>query len=209
LERLLAYWRERLAGAPALLDLPFDRPRPPVQRFRGISEHLEIEPEVAEALRAFAQGEGATLFMTLVSAYATLLHRYSREPDLLLGTPTANRWPAELEGLLGFFANTMALRVDLAGDPPFRELLSRVRSAVLADFAHQELPFEKIVEELKPGRDVSHNPIYQAVFALETSPKPYRLDLPGLSLDPLPPVEGTAKFDLALYMGDHGGRLAG
>jgi len=209
LERLLGYWRQRLAGAPALLDLPFDRPRPPVQRYHGISEHLEVEPAVAGALRAFAQGEGATLFMTLSSAYATLLHRYSGEPDMVLGTPTANRWPGELEPLLGFFANTMALRVDLSGDPTFRELLGRMRSAVLADYAHQELPFEKIVEELRPKRDVSHNPIYQVVFALETSPRPYRLDLAGLSLVPLLPVEGTAKFDLALYMGDHGGRLSG
>ncbi len=209
LSRLLAYWRQRLDGAPAVLDLPLDRPRPPVQRYRGISELLEIEPRVADALRAFAQGEGATLFMTLVAAYATLLERYSGEPDLVLGTPTANRWPAELEGLLGFFANTMALRVDLSGDPTFRELLGRIQRSVLADYAHQEMPFEKIVEELRPGRDVSHNPIYQVVFALETSPRPYRLALPGLSLTPLPPVEGTAKFDLALYMGDHGGRLAG
>jgi amino acid adenylation domain-containing protein len=209
LARLLAYWRQRLAGAPALLDLPLDRPRPPVQRYHGISELLEVDPEVAAALRAFAGGEGATLFMTLVAAYATLLHRYSGESDLVLGTPAANRWPAELEALLGFFANTLPLRLDLAGDPTFRDLLGRVRGSVLADLAQQEIPFEKIVEDLRPGRDLSHNPIYQVVFALETSPRPLRLDLPGLTMTPLPPVQGTAKFDLALYMGDHGGRLAG
>jgi amino acid adenylation domain-containing protein len=210
LERLLAYWRQRLAGAPAALEMPADRPRPPAQSYRGVSELLTFDGEAAQALRAFARDESATLFMALLAAYAALLLRYTGEPDLVLGTPTANRWHAELEPLIGFFANTMALRVDLSGDPTFRELLGRVRSLALADFAHQEMPFEKIVEELRPDRDLSHNPVYQVVFALETSARPDYLDLPGgLRVTPLPPTEGTAKFDLALYMDDRGGRLGG
>jgi amino acid adenylation domain-containing protein len=209
LDRLLAYWRQRLAGAPTAVDMPFDRPRPPVQTYHGISELLEVEPEAAHAFRAFARDEGVTLFMTLFSVYVTLLHRTTGETDLVLGTPTANRWRAELEPLLGFFANTMALRVDLSGDPTFRELLGRVRAAALADFDHQEMPFEKLVEELRPERDLSHNPIYQVVFALESSSRPDRLDLPDLCITPLPPTEGTSKFDLALYMEDRGGHLTG
>ncbi|HYN22226.1 MAG TPA: condensation domain-containing protein, partial [Thermoanaerobaculia bacterium] len=209
IERLLAYWRQRLAGAPAALEMPTDRPRPPAQSYRGVSELLAIDGDSAGTLRAFAREENATLFMTLLAVFAALLHRYSGETDLVLGTPTANRWHAELEPLIGFFANTMALRVDLSGNPTFRDLLGRVRTSALADFAQQELPFEKIVEELRPDRDLSHNPIYQVVFALETSARPDHLDLPGLRVTALPPTEGTAKFDLALYMDDRGGRLGG
>ena len=209
LKRLIAYWRQRLAGAPAALDLPFDRPRPPVQTYGGTSQLLEIGTEATQALRTFARDESATLFMTLIAAWATLLHLLSDEEDVILGTPTANRSLPELEPLIGLFANTIPLRVDLSGDPTFRELVGRVRTAALADFAHQEMPFEKIVEELKPERDLSHHPIYQVVFALETSSRPDFLDLPGLRMAPLPPTEGTAKFDLALYMDDRGGRLAG
>jgi hypothetical protein len=209
LERLVAYWRQRLAGAPAALEMAADRPRPPVQSYRGVSELLAVGGEAAQSLRAFAREESATLFMTLLAAFAAVLHRDTGETDLVLGTPTANRWHAELEPLIGFFANTMALRVDLSGDLTFRELLGRVRGSALADFAHQEMPFEKIVEELRPDRDLSHNPVYQVVFALETSARPDHLDLPGLRVTPLPPTEGTAKFDLALYMDDRGGRLGG
>jgi len=209
LEHLLAYWRQRLAGAPAALELPFDRPRPPVQTYRGSSQPVALDPAATPALRAFARGESATLFMALLATYATLLHRYTGERDLVLGTPTANRRRVELEPLIGFFANNIALRLDLSGDPTFHDFLSRVRAAVLADYAHQEVPFEKIVEDLRPERDLSHNPIYQVVFALEVSARPERLDLPGLTVTPLPAAEGTAKFDLAFYMEDHGGRLSG
>ncbi len=209
LKRLIAYWRQRLAGAPAVLDLPFDRPRPPVQTYGGTSQLLEIGTEATQALRTFARDESATLFMALTAAWATLLHLLSDEEDVILGTPTANRSLPELEPLIGLFANTIPLRVDLSGDPTFRELVGRVRTAALANFAHQEMPFEKIVEELKPERDLSHHPIYQVAFALETSSRPDFLDLPGLRMAPLPPTEGTAKFDLALYMDDRGGRLAG
>jgi amino acid adenylation domain-containing protein len=147
--------------------------------------------------------------MTLLAAFAVVLHRYTGQRDLVLGTPTANRSQVELEGLIGFFANSLALRIDLAEDPPFRDFLGRVRSAVLADYAHQEIPFEKLVEDLRPERDLSHNPIYQVVFALDSSERELALDLPGLRSTPLPAAGGTAKFDLALYMEDRGGRLTG
>jgi amino acid adenylation domain-containing protein len=210
LARLLAYWRQRLAGAPAALDLPFDRPRPPVQTYAGRSRRAAIDAAVVPALRAFSRGESATPFLTLLAVFATLLYRYTGERDLVVGTPAANRPRVELEPLIGFFANNMALRIDLGGAPSFRELLARLRAAALADYAHQEMPFERLVEELRPERDPSHNPIYQVVFALETSTRPDRLDLPGgLCVTPLPPAEGTAKFDLALYLEDRGDRLSG
>src|SRR6185436_349238 len=189
--------------------LPFDHPRPPVQTYGGTSQLLEIDAEAAQSLRTFARGESATLFMTLIAAWATLAHRLTGEHDIVLGTPTANRSHPELEPLLGFFVNVMPLRIDFSGDPTFRELVARVRTAALADYTHQEMPFEKIVEELKPKRDLSHHPIYQVVLAFETSARPDFLDLSGLRISPLPPTEGTAKFDLALYVDDRGGRLTG
>jgi amino acid adenylation domain-containing protein len=209
LVRLLAYWRERLAGAPATLELPFDHPRPAVQTYRGASRPLRLGAAVAGALRAFCRGENATLFMTLLAACATVFHRHTGQRDMVLGTPTANRDPVEVEGLIGFFANSLALRVDLAGDPPFRDFLARVRTAVLADYAHQEIPFEKLVQELRPERDLSHNPIYQAVFALESAEREPGGEIPGLRLTPLPGAGGTAKFDFALYMEDRGETLSG
>ncbi len=209
LARLLAYWRQRLAGAPAALELPLDHPRPAVQTYRGASRTLHLGPQVAGALRAFCRGENATLFMTLLAACAAVFHRHTGQRDMVLGTPTANRDPVEVEGLIGFFANSLALRVDLAGDPSFRDFLARVRTAVLADYAHQEIPFEKLVQELRPERDLSHNPIYQAVFALESAERAPGGEIPGLRLTPLPGAGGTAKFDFALYMEDRGDSLSG
>jgi amino acid adenylation domain-containing protein len=209
LERLLAYWRRRLATAPTALEIPFDRPRPAVQTYRGTGRRLALRPSTAAALRAFARREGATLFMTLLAAWATVLRRFTEQSALVLGTPTANRGQVEVERLIGFFANSLALLLDLAGDPPFSDLLARTRAAVLADYAHQEIPFEKLVEELRPERNLSHNPIYQAVFALDSSARELALELPGLRLSALPAASGTAKFDLALYMEERGGRLTG
>ncbi|MEA2694314.1 MAG: hypothetical protein QOJ16_3701, partial [Acidobacteriota bacterium] len=209
LDRQVAYWRQRLTGIPAALHLPFDRPRPAVQTYHGLTRHLALDPSAMPSLRAFARGESATLFMTLLAAFAALLHRYTWQPDMVLGTPTANRSRVELEPLIGFFANSLALRVDLAGDPTFRELLGRVRGSVLADYAHQEVPFEKVVEELRPERDLSHHPLYQVAFALEDSTWRDRLALPGLRLAALPAAEGTAKYDLALYMDERGSGLTG
>ena len=209
LEPLLAYWRRRLEGAPGALELPTDRPRPAVQTVRGATRQLALAAGAAAALRALARGEGATLFMTLLACWATALHRYSGQHDLVLGTPTANRDREELSGLIGFFANSVALRLDLAGDPPLRELLGRLRAALLHDYAHQEMPFEKLVEHLRPQRSLGRNPIYQVVFAFESSERELGRTLPGLRLLPLPAAGATAKFDLTLYMEDRGGRLSG
>jgi amino acid adenylation domain-containing protein len=209
LEGLLAYWRRRLAGAPAVLALPADRPRPAVQSHRGATRPFALDGGAVAALRALGRGEGATLFMTLLACWATALHRYSGQHDLVIGTPTANREHAELEPLIGLLVNSVALRLDLGGDPTLRGLLGRVRTALLPDYAHQEAPFEKLVEHLRPERSLGHNPIYQAVFALEIPGRERVRTLPGLRLVPLPGRGATAKFDLALYLEDVGDRLAG
>ncbi|MES1244335.1 MAG: amino acid adenylation domain-containing protein, partial [Acidobacteriota bacterium] len=205
LERHLAYWRERLAGAPAALDLPTDRPRPPFQTWRGASERIAIDARTAAAVRELARREGSSVFMTLLAAFTAVLARCARQLDVVVGTPTANRERVELEPLLGFFANSLVLRVDFPGDATFRNLLARVRGATLGAYSHQEVPFEKLVEALKPERNLGQNPIYQVTFALEDSERP-ALDLPGVTATPLVADSGTAKFDLALYMEDRGGR---
>ncbi len=208
LERQTAWWCERLAGAPAALELPADRPRPEVQSFRGASERLGIDERVTATLRDLARRERSTPFMALLAAFAALLARHARQDDVVIGTPTANRGRVELEPLIGFFANSLALRVDCDRRATFRELLGRVREVMLEAYSHQEVPFENLVEALKPERNLGQNPLYQVVFALEDSPRP-GLDLPGLAAIPLPVESGTAKFDLALYMEDHEGTLCG
>ncbi|HLL48705.1 MAG TPA: condensation domain-containing protein, partial [Longimicrobiaceae bacterium] len=150
LERQLGYWRERLAGAPAVLELPTDRPRPAVQSYRGALQRLEVEPRVAEALRVLARGEGTTFFVVLLAGFQALLSRYSGQEDICVGTPVAGRNRVELEGLIGFFVNTLVIRTDLSGDPTFHELLGQARATMLGAHAHPDLPFEKLVEELQP-----------------------------------------------------------
>jgi amino acid adenylation domain-containing protein len=163
----LAYWRERLAGAPAAVELPADRPRPPVQSFRGATLALACPGELAAGLRGLARGKGATLFMTALAAFAALLARFTGQRDLVIGSPVANRAEAGIEDLLGFFVNTLALRTDLTGDPSCRDLLARVRESAVAAYAHQDLPFERLVEELQPRRDLSRSPLFQVMFALD------------------------------------------
>ncbi len=209
LDELRGYWRRRLAGAPAVIELPYDRPRPAVQTYRGVTRGWRIAPATAAALRGVAAGASATLFMTLLAAWATLLHRLTRQRELVLGTPTANREHIELEPVIGFFANSLALRLDLGGAPAFGDLLARVRTAVVADYARQELPFEKLVEDLRPERSLSHHPVYQAVFAMDSSAREPCLQLPGLTLTPLPAGGGVAKFDLSLYVEERGAQLGG
>ncbi len=208
LERHLSYWKERLAGAPAALDLPTDRPRPPFQTWRGASERLEIDARTTAAVRELARREGSSVFMTLLAAFAAVLARCARQLDVVVGTPTANRERVELETLLGFFANSLVLRVDFSAEATFRGLLARVREVTLGAYSHQEVPFEKLVEALKPERNLGQNPIYQVTFALEDSARPV-LDLPGVTATPLVADSGTAKFDVALYMEDRDGRLTG
>src|SRR5205085_3180491 len=161
LDRQLSYWKERLTGAPPVLELPTDRPRPKVQNFRGATLAVELPPEITEELKALSRGEGVTLYMTLLAAFQTLLHRYTGQDDITVGSPIAGRNRSELEPLIGFFANTLVLRTDLSGDPSFRELLRRVRGMALGAYAHQDVPFERLVEELRPERSLSHTPLFQ------------------------------------------------
>jgi amino acid adenylation domain-containing protein len=193
----LAYWKERLTGAPAL-DLPTDRPRSELTHFRGERQLLQLPSELARKLESLSRKEGVTLFMTLLAGFQVLLSRYTGQEDVCVGTPIANRDQAELEGLIGFFVNTLVLRTDLTGNPSFRELLKRVRAVCLGAYAHQDLPFEKLVEELHPERDLSRSPLFQVLFALQDDPESV-VKLPGLTLSPLQAERSiTAKFDLTL-----------
>jgi natural product biosynthesis luciferase-like monooxygenase protein/amino acid adenylation domain-containing protein/FkbM family methyltransferase len=205
LAKELGYWTGKLAGAPPALALPTDRNRPAVQSFAGASHRFRLPEGVEDALRSLAREEGATLFMVLLAAYKTLLARYTGQADLVVGTPVANRGRSETEGLVGFFANMLALRTDLSGDPTFREALRRVRDTALGGYAHEELPFERLVEELHPERSLSRNLVFQTVFLLDESPaRPFRL--PGLDLVPVEIDPGTSMFDLTfgIEKGDEG-----
>ncbi|NES13762.1 MULTISPECIES: non-ribosomal peptide synthetase [Micromonospora] len=204
----LAYWRERLAGAPAALELPTDRPRPAVQSTRGGSRPFALPEPVMTRLRELSQREGATPFMTLLAAFQVLLHRYTREDDIVVGVPVANRNRPEIERLVGYFVNTLALRTDLSGAPSFRELVGRVRQTCLGAFAHQELPFERLVEELAPRRDLSRSPIFQVHFIFQNIPMP-EFDVAGLRLEPVGVESVTARFDLELQVFDRPDGLTG
>ncbi|HYO15514.1 MAG TPA: amino acid adenylation domain-containing protein, partial [Thermoanaerobaculia bacterium] len=199
LDRQLAWWRERLAGAPALLELPADRPRPKTPSGQGGTRSSRLAPDLAAALHALGRGRGATLFMTLFAGWAALLHRYTGETDLPVGTPVANRPRAALEDLVGLFVNSLVLRTDLDGDPAFLELVGRVREGLLGAQAHQDLPFEKLVEALAPQRSTAHTPLFQVLFVLQNAPFT-ALELPGLTLSPVE-IEGrTAQLDLSLSL---------
>ncbi|HEU4880715.1 MAG TPA: amino acid adenylation domain-containing protein [Longimicrobium sp.] len=167
LERQLSYWREHLAGAPELVDLPTDHPRPAVHTYQGSREPVELSGELLERLRALGRSEGATLFMVVLAAFQVLLSRYSGSDDIVVGSPIAGRTRDEVSGLIGFFVNTLVLRTDVSGDPSFRELLRRVQEVMLGAYEHQELPFEKLVAELQPERSLSHSPLFQVLFTLD------------------------------------------
>jgi amino acid adenylation domain-containing protein len=198
-ERQLAYWRTQLAKAPTSLDLPTDFQRPQLQTHRGSTEKLMLSPRLLERLTALSREEGATLFMTLLAGFQLLLSRYAGQKDIVVGSPIANRPRSELEHLVGFFVNSLALRTDLSGNPSFRELLRRVRKVALGAYAHQNLPFERLVEELNPERVGNRNPFFQVMFVLQNAPRS-RLVLPGITIRSLPRKTGTAKFDLTLHM---------
>ncbi|HSK75058.1 MAG TPA: amino acid adenylation domain-containing protein, partial [Thermoanaerobaculia bacterium] len=208
LESLIGWWRDRLAGAPAVLELPTDRPRPAVQSFRGSSVSFALPRELHERLAALAQEERATLFMVLLAGFQLLLSRYSRQEDVSVGTPTAGRDREELEGLIGFFASMLVLRTDLSGDPVFLELLRRARETALSAFEHQEVPFEKLVEALQVARDPSHTPLFQVELVLQNTPEP-SLKAQNLTLSLLGAERETAKFDLLLEMFESPGGLFG
>jgi amino acid adenylation domain-containing protein len=203
LETQLAYWRTRLAGSLAALELPSDRPRPAVQTYQGASQHIRLPADLTDSLKALARDAEATLFMTLLAAFFTLLHRYTGRADLLIGTPVAGRRQAELEQLIGFFVNTLVIRCNLADDPSFQDLLTRVREECLGAYANQDVPFELLVEELRPKRDPGHNPIFQVMFQLiaaNTLPDYAQLggERAGEEVEEAEIKSGTAKFDLSL-----------
>jgi amino acid adenylation domain-containing protein len=206
LERELAYWREQLQGAPPVIGLPTDRPRPSVQSSRGAKRGILLPPDVSRQLRALSQHEGVTLFATVLAAFQTLLARYAGQDDIVVGSPIAGRTRTETEGLIGFFVNTLALRTDLSGDPTFRELLRRVREVTLGAYAHPDIPFEQLVEELQPERDMSRTPIFQVALAMQNLPQ-HKLELRGLTLRSEPTDSGTAKFDLTLFITEQGAGL--
>lgn len=206
-ETQLAYWKEKLQNLP-VINLPTDRPYPEVQTFQGTTENFVLSTSLTEALKELSRQEGVTLFMTLLSAFTTVLHHYTRQEDIVLGTDIANRTQKDTEALVGFFVNQLVLRTDLTGNPRFTELLQRVREVTLDAYANQDLPFEQLVEALQPKRNLSRPPLYQVVFALENIPA-RSLPLPGLELSPMEMHSGTAKFELILSMFDSPQGLAG
>ncbi|WP_163869877.1 condensation domain-containing protein, partial [Myxococcus eversor] len=201
LEAQLAWWHKHLEGAPAALELPTDFQRPAVQSFRGASAPVQLSRELSDALKALCQKEEVTPFMALLATFQLLLSRYSGQEDLTVGSPIAGRRRGELEGLIGFFVNTLALRTRLEGNPSFHQVLARVKETTLGAFAHQDIPFEKLVEELAPGRSLGHSPLFQVMFALQNIPQE-ELRLPGFSLRPLPLDNTTARFDLELVLAE-------
>jgi NRPS condensation-like uncharacterized protein len=197
LETQLAYWKKQLGGNLSVLNLPTDRPRSAVQTFRGAVHKFTIPKAIAEEIAQLSQREKATLFMTLLAAFKTLLYRYTGQEDILLGSPIANRNRREIEELIGLFANTLVFRTNLSSNPTFKELLGSVREVALGAYNHQDLPFEKLVEILQPERDLSHNPLFQVLFSLRNVPTP-QIKLPGVTLSSLEIERKTARFDLAL-----------
>ncbi|HEV2146075.1 MAG TPA: amino acid adenylation domain-containing protein [Longimicrobiaceae bacterium] len=208
LERQVAYWKGSLAGAPLLLELPTDHARTAMRNARGGTRRIALPDGTVRALRSLAQGEGATLFMALLAAFQALLSRYSGQEDVVVGTPIAGRTRLELEGLIGLFVNTLALRADLSGDPTFRALLRRVREVTLGAYAHQELPFERLVEELQPPRDVTHTPVFQVMLALQSAERAH-LRLGEVAVEGIEAGAAAARFDLMLDLAEDGERVHG
>ncbi len=205
LQAQLDFWSGHLSGVPTL-EIPTDRPRPPAMSGRGDTRSIVVPKPLLTELQTLGRKEGATLFMTLLSAFQVLLHRYSGQADMAIGSPIAGRTRSELEGLIGFFVNTLVLRADLSGDPGFREVLGRVRKAALGAYAHQDLPFEQLVGVLHPDRDASRTPLFQAMFVLQNAPLPMPKGS-GLDLEILDTASGTAKFDLMLAATEEEGGL--
>jgi hypothetical protein len=208
LDGAMEYWVERLRGA-AQLELPADRPRPAEQSFRGAFLRARVPEAVTQALGELGRAEGCTSFMVLLAAFKALLARWSGGDDVSVGTPVAGRSHEELEGLIGFFINTLVLRTDLGGSPSFRELLGRVKETAVGAYRHQEVPFERLVEALHPERDLARNPLFQVFFVLQNAvgDGAAAASGDGLRVQPLPSPEGASKFDLSLYAFPHAGGL--
>lgn len=196
-DELASYWEPQMDGAPTLLALPTDRPRPPVQRHAGAHRRLSLDRALADGLLEVARPEGATFFMAALAAFATLLYRRSAVNDVVIGSPIANRNHVELENVIGFFSNTLALRIRLGGNPTFRDVVARARETAVGAYAHQDLPFEKLVEMVAPKRDPSFNPLFQVNFRAQETHR-QRLELSGLATEHIPVDIGFSRFDLAL-----------
>ncbi len=201
LERHIAFWKEALAGAPQVLELPTDKPRPPVQSYHGATLRHVISENLTRQVRQFSQKQGVTPYMTLLAVFQTLLHRYSGQDDILVGTPVANRNLREVERLIGFFVNTLVLRAKFEPGMTFKHLIRQVRESTLNAFAHQELPFEKLVEVLQPDRNLTHSPIFQVAFVFQNRLGNV-LELPGLRLEPFEYEAKIAKYDLTLTVAE-------
>ncbi|MBD2199772.1 MULTISPECIES: non-ribosomal peptide synthetase [Calothrix] len=204
----ISYWRNHLGTTPPLLDLPHDYPRPAILSYQGNTKFFLLSESLTKALKALSQQEGVTLFMTLLTAFKILLHRYSQQDDIVVGTAIANRHRAEIEPLIGFFVNTLVLRTNLAGNPSFRQLLQQVREVTLGAYAHQDLPFEQLVEELQPERHLNRNPLFDVMFDFHNEPV-QELKLPELTFSLLSEQRQTAIFDLAVTMAETEQGLAG
>ncbi|WP_208344456.1 non-ribosomal peptide synthetase, partial [Aetokthonos hydrillicola] len=208
LEAQLDYWKQQLANSPPVLELPTDRPRPSVMSYVGKKLHIELPKSLSKALKDFSQKEGITLYMTLLAAFKTLLYRYSSQSDIVVGSPIAGRNRTETEDIIGFFVNCLVLRTDLSGNPTVRELLGRIREVALSAYEHQDLPFEKLVEELQPERSLSYNPLFQVMFVFQNTPVGKRT-LPGLTLSPQPVETKATQFDLTLELEETASGLKG
>jgi len=208
LDEQLRYWKRQLGGDLPVLELPSERLRLPKTTFNGATEPWAFPSELSEMIKDVGRKRGATLFMTLMTAYQILLHRYTGLNDVVVGTPVAGRARIEAEGLIGFFANTLVLRSDLSGDPTFEELLVRVREVTLAAHAHQSVPFEMLVEELQPARDLSHTPLYQVMLTMQNAPLP-EMRLSGIKVSQVEIHNGTAKFDLIFFVRETENGLVG
>jgi amino acid adenylation domain-containing protein len=208
LETQLKYWKRLLSSGAHVLELPTDRPRPLIKDYKGAKRRVALSEELSERLRELSRREGVTLFMTLVAAFKTLLMKYTGEPEISIGTPIANRNRVQIESLIGFFVNTLVLRTDLSGDPSFKEAVRRVKEITLGAYAHQDLPFEKLVEELNPERHLNHTPLFQVMFALQNAPRE-TLELSGLKASAAGLEIGTAKFDITVSLADSGKAVIG
>jgi hypothetical protein len=206
MEALLDYWRRQLAGSLPFINLRADRPRPPSLSLKGAAQSINVSAALSDEVKSFSRREGVTQFMTLLAAFQVLLYHYTKQDDVLIGIDVAGRSRAEIQGLIGFFVNQLVIRADLSADPTFRDLLRRVRKVVLGAYTHQELPFEKLVEALKPERSSSHSPLFQVKFMFQSAPEE-TLEIPGLVLKPLAVNQTTVKLDLAMSVEDTGREL--
>jgi acyl carrier protein len=207
LTRQLDYWKSELTGAPPLLALPTDRTRPAVQTFRGAVHESALPKNLVESLRLLGRQQGSTLFMTLLAGFEALVYHYTGQPDLVLGTDLANRTTVQTEALIGFFVNLLVLRTDVSGDPTFEGLIKRVREVTLRAYAHQDLPFDKLVEELRPERNLTHSPLVQVLFVQQNTPRSAG-SMPGIKMERFR-LEVPSKFDMAVFIGENEGQVVG